>query len=36
VTYARRSARVLLIDAADRLLLIRSFHVAEEPACGHA
>jgi 8-oxo-dGTP pyrophosphatase MutT (NUDIX family) len=35
-TYARRSARVLLIDAADRLLLIRSLLIPGQPDGGHA
>jgi 8-oxo-dGTP pyrophosphatase MutT (NUDIX family) len=35
-TYARRSARVLLIDAADRVLLIRSLLVPGQPDSGHA
>jgi 8-oxo-dGTP pyrophosphatase MutT (NUDIX family) len=34
--YVRHSARVLLIDAADRLLLIRSLLVAGQPDRGHA
>lgn len=34
-TYARRSARVLLIDGADRLLLIRFLNVADRPDRGH-
>ena len=33
--YARRSARVLLIDAADRLLLIRSMLIPGQPESGH-
>jgi hypothetical protein len=35
-TYARRSARVLLIDAADRLLLIRSLLIPGQPDSGDA
>ncbi|MCW6003618.1 NUDIX domain-containing protein [Micromonospora sp. CPCC 205371] len=35
-TYARRSARILLLDAADRLLLIRSLHISGQPDGGHA
>jgi 8-oxo-dGTP pyrophosphatase MutT (NUDIX family) len=34
--YARRSARVLLLDAADRILLIRSALVPGQPAHGYA
>ena len=34
--YARRSARVLLIDAADRLLLVRSALVIGRPELGYA
>jgi len=34
-TYARRSARVLLIDASDRLLLIRSLHISGQSESGH-
>lgn len=34
--FARRSARVLVLDAAERLLLIRLAAVPGEPARGHA
>jgi len=34
-TYARRSARVLLIDGQDRLLLLRFLNVADRPDRGH-
>ena len=34
--YARRSARVVLIDAADRLLLVRSAQVIGRPEAGYA
>jgi 8-oxo-dGTP pyrophosphatase MutT (NUDIX family) len=34
-TYARHSARVLLIDAADRILLIRSLVSPGQPGSGH-
>jgi 8-oxo-dGTP pyrophosphatase MutT (NUDIX family) len=34
--YARRSVRVLVLDSTDRLLLIRSALVADEPAHGFA
>jgi 8-oxo-dGTP pyrophosphatase MutT (NUDIX family) len=36
VAYARRSARVLLLDASDRVLLVRSAQVPGEPERGHA
>lgn len=36
ITYARRSSRVLLLDAADRILLIRSALGTDEPERGHA
>ncbi len=35
VTYARRSARVLLIDAEDRLLLLRNLLFRGQPERGH-
>jgi 8-oxo-dGTP pyrophosphatase MutT (NUDIX family) len=35
-TYARRSARVLLLDSEDRILLLRSALSADDPAQGHA
>ena len=35
-SYARRSARVLLIDTTDRILLIRYLHRPGRPAAGHA
>jgi 8-oxo-dGTP pyrophosphatase MutT (NUDIX family) len=34
--YARRSSRVLLVDAGDRILLIRSALAADDPSRGHA
>jgi 8-oxo-dGTP pyrophosphatase MutT (NUDIX family) len=34
--YARRSARVLLLDADDRLLLLRSLNDAKRPGAGHS
>ncbi|MEU0631321.1 NUDIX domain-containing protein [Streptomyces sp. NPDC005989] len=34
-SYRRRSARVLLIDEADRILLLKFFHDAEDPDAGH-
>jgi 8-oxo-dGTP pyrophosphatase MutT (NUDIX family) len=35
VIYARRTARVLLLDAEDRLLLFRLLHDPEVPELGH-
>jgi 8-oxo-dGTP pyrophosphatase MutT (NUDIX family) len=35
-TYARRTARVLIVDAADRLLLVCSARIPDQPECGHA
>lgn len=35
LVYARRTARVLLLDAADRVLLLRVRRVPDDPAAGH-